>query len=138
MNVKLDAGAYMPERAHKADAGYDLRTPLDITVPAKGCAIIDTGVHIQIPDGLAGLLVSKSGLNVIYGLTSTGLIDSGYTGQIRVRLDNHSYHPHVFKRGDKVSQIIFIPVITDEDALEQVDSLEETERGNAGFGSTGK
>lgn len=138
MNVKLDAGAYMPERAHKADAGYDLRTPHDITVPAKGCAIIDTGVHIQIPDGLAGLLVSKSGLNVIYGLTSTGLIDSGYTGQIRVRLDNHSYHPHVFKRGDKVSQIIFIPVITDEDALEQVDSLEETERGNAGFGSTGK
>lgn len=136
MKVILDEGAYMPERAHEADAGYDLKTPEDIYIPERSRAVIDTGVHVQIPVGFAGLIVSKSGLNTKFGVTSTGLIDSGYTGSIKVSLYNHSEAPFSRKAGDKISQLIIIPVATPK--LEQVDSFPETERGDGGFGSTGR
>lgn len=64
IKAKIDAGGRMPERAHPTDAGADLFTPHDVTVPARGSAVIDTGVHVELPHGTAGLLVSKSGLNV--------------------------------------------------------------------------
>lgn len=142
MNVMLDNGAIMPKRAHDADAGYDLCTPFDVVVPpyttmhGAGKCLINTGVHMQIPKGYAGLLVSKSGLNVVHNLTGTGLIDSGYTGSICVKLYNYSDREYRFQAGDKVIQIILIPVFTPE--LVRVESLEDTERGDAGFGSSGK
>lgn len=77
--VVLDDGAYMPEYAHFGwDAGADLKSPVDVMIPANGSAVIDTGVHIDIPKGYAGFLKSKSGLNVKHDLTSEGVIDAGY------------------------------------------------------------
>lgn len=136
INVKLDNGAYMPLKAHDADAGFDLRTPVSIVVPAGGSAVIDTGVHMQIPDGYVGFLKSKSGLNVKNGILSEGVIDSGYTGSIVAKLYNQSYEEKVFEKGDKITQIVILPIPKIE--LVQVDELEETERGNNGFGSSGK
>lgn len=136
MRVMLDPGAKMPTRAHDTDAGLDLYARESKVVPGGGSAVFDTGVHVEIPRGYAGLLVSKSGLNVVHGLTSTGLIDSGYTGSIAVKLFNQSGRSYPVFEGDKISQLVIFPVETW--GLELVDSFAETERGNGGFGSTGR
>ena len=135
MNVMLDEGAKLPLRAHDADAGYDLFSRESAYIPAGGSHKFDTGVHMQIPEGFAGLLVSKSGLNVNYGLKSEGLIDSGYTGSIVVKLYNHGDEGVYIKNGQKISQIIIIPIKTEELAI--VDKFSDTERGSNGFGSSG-
>lgn len=135
MEIMLDNGAYMPSRGHETDAGLDLRTPKAVTVPAYGSTIVDTGVHVALPNGCAGLLVSKSGLNVKHDITSTGLIDEGYTGSIVVKLYNHGSEDHEFEAGDKVTQLVVVPVVIA--SLEQVSAFNQTERGDAGFGSTG-
>lgn len=136
MKVVLDPGAYMPEYAHDADAGADLRSPVTVKVVHHESEIIDTGVHVEIPAGMVGMLKSKSGLNVKHGIFSEGVIDSGYTGSIKVKLYNHGYEPYTVNKGDKITQLVIMPV--HHATFEQVDSLEETERGNGGFGSTGK
>ena len=142
IKVVIDDGGYMPERAHDLDAGYDIRTPYDIIVPPStpqggaGKAFVDTGIHIQIPAGYAGLLVSKSGLNVVHNITGTGLIDAGYTGSIAVKLYNHGAKEWPIKRGEKLIQLVIIPVATPD--LVRVSELAETDRGAAGFGSTGR
>lgn len=148
MKVTLDKGAMMPTRAHSTDAGYDLYTPYDEIVfrsekfSESNCGVhigaktIDTGVHIEIPKGYVGFIKSKSGLNVNHGLTAEGVIDSGYTGSIRVKLYNHTSVDYKFKAGEKIAQLVILPILTPD--LELVDSLDETERGNGGFGSTGK
>lgn len=136
MEIMLDNGAYMPSRGHKIDAGLDLRAPKAVTVPAYGNAIVDTGVHVELPHGCAGLLVSKSGLNVKHDITSTGLIDEGYTGSIVVKLYNHGGEDHEFEAGDKVTQLVVIPVV--REPLEQVSEFNPSKRGDAGFGSTGR
>ena len=136
MKIKLDPGAYIPERAHATDAGLDLRSPITAIVPGHGAETIRTGVHVQLPKNTAGLIVSKSGLNVKYDLTSTGLIDEGYSGEIVIRLHNHSDQAYLVSKGDKVSQLVVIPVLYEQ--VEVVDELEETERGENGFGSTGR
>lgn len=141
MKVVLDSGAYMPERAYELDAGYDLRTPVDFVLqPASdmgdGWKVINTGVHMEIPAGHVGLIRSKSGLNVNKSITSDGTIDAGYTGAIHVKLYNHGSLFKHFKAGDKISQIVIVPIITPD--LELVDTLPETDRGANGFGSTGK
>lgn len=136
MRIKLDTGAIMPTRANSTDAGLDLYAKDGQIVPAKESAIFDTGVHVQLPSGTAGLLVSKSGLNVKHGITSTGLIDEGYTGSIRVKLYNHGGVDYRVEAGDKISQLVIMPVVKPE--MELVESLEETARGSGGFGSTGR
>ena len=136
MKVKLDKGAYMPTRAHSDDAGLDLYATETKIIPARGSATFDTGVHVELPKGTAGMVKSKSGLNVKHGLTSEGVIDVGYTGSICVKLYNNSEKDYTVWRGDKISQLVIMPILTP--TLEEVDSLEATERGNGGFGSTGK
>lgn len=137
MKVKIDVGAWVPKRAHETDAGLDIRAKEGQIVPAKESATFRTGVHIQLPRGTAGILISKSGLNVNHDITSTGLIDEGYTGEIVVKLHNHGGYDYEVKAGDKISQLVIVPVLYEP--IELVDSLEETtERGNAGFGSTGR
>ena len=126
----------MPERAHETDAGLDLRARANETVPAGSSAVFDTGVHVEIPAGYVGLLKSKSGLNVKHSLTSDGVIDSGYTGCICVKLYNHGDIDYTVCKGDKISQLVILPILTP--ALELVSCLEETKRGNDGFGSTGR
>ena len=135
MKVKLDPGAKMPTRAHETDAGLDLYSPEDLIIYADDSAIINTGVHVEIPRGYVGMIKSKSGLNVKYGLTSEGVIDCGYTGSIVVKLYNHGRCAAPINQGQKISQLVLLPIITPE--LELVDSLDDTERGEGGFGSTG-
>lgn len=136
MKIKLDKGALIPTRAHGTDAGADLRSPIETVVPARGSCIIDTGVHIQLPHGYVGMLKSKSGLNVEHGITSEGVIDEGYTGAIKVKLYNHSYSPYKIGRYDKITQLVIVPC--EYVQFDLVDDLEDSERGGAGFGSTGK
>lgn len=136
LKVVLDTGAYMPTRAHEADAGYDLYSRENATIFPNSCGVFDTGVHIEIPKGYVGFLKSKSGLNVKHGIQSEGVIDSGYTGSIHVKLYNHGSKGVDILEGQKISQLVILPIITPE--LELALSLDETERGNGGFGSTGK
>ena len=137
MKVILDEGAYMPVRAHDVDAGMDIRSPRTVMIPAGSSCVIDTGVHIEIPKGYAGFLKSKSGLNVKYGITSEGVIDAGYQGSICVKLYNHGSTWYPVQKGDKISQLVILPVLLE--GVEQADAFdEETERGNGGFGRTGR
>lgn len=136
MKVMLDEGAFMPVRAHDVDAGYDLKTPVCVRVEPYEFVAIDTGVHIQLPHGCCAVVMSKSGLYTNHRITSTGLVDEGYTGSIVVGLINHSDRPYTFKRGDKISQFYITNYIVEE--LELADSLDASDRGNEGFGSTGK
>ena len=134
--VQLDEGAFMPERAHSTDAGLDLRTPVAAYIPPMCSVTIDTGVHIQLPPGTVGMLKSKSGLNVNFGITGEGVIDEGYTGSILVRLYNNSSNAYSIKMGDKISQLVILPALRPTPV--QVDKIEGGERGNNGFGSTGR
>lgn len=136
MKVKLDPGAIMPTRAHETDAGADLYAMTAQIVPARESAVFDTGVHIEIPAGYVGMIKSKSGLNVKHGLTSEGVIDAGYTGSIVVKLYNHSGYDYRVEKGDKISQLVIMPIATP--TFEPVDDLTATDRGDGGFGSTGK
>ena len=136
IKVMLDPGAIMPTRAHRTDAGLDLYATEKRTIYCDDSVCFDTGVHVEIPAGYVGMIKSKSGLNVRFGITSEGVIDSGYTGSIMVKLYNHGYHPVEIEKGQKISQLVILPIITPE--LELADSLEQTERGDGGFGSTGK
>ena len=137
MKVKLDINALAPTRAHETDAGLDLYSPVDVDVPPFSSAVIHTGVHVQIPEGCAGEVISKSGLNLKSNLTTTGLIDEGYTGEIVVKIYNHGDTAYHVSAGDKVTQLIVYPVRYEE--VEIVESLDgNTARGNAGFGSTGR
>ena len=137
MKIVLDKNAFPPVRAHETDAGLDIRCKEDFTIPAHGSAMVNTGVHVQLPKGTAGLLVSKSGLNIKHDITSTGLIDEGYTGEIVVKMYNHGKKDYNVKAGDKITQLVVVPVLYVQ--AEQTDSFDtKTARGNAGFGSTGK
>ena len=136
VKVMLDENAYAPERAHAQDAGLDLRSPEKIPVYAGQSVVIDTGVHIAIPDGFVGMLKSKSGLNVKYGLLNEGVIDAGYTGSIIVKLYNWGSRDIMIEKGDKISQLVILPILIPE--LDIVADLDKTERGNDGFGSTGR
>lgn len=143
LRVKLDEGAKMPSRAHEHDAGLDIYSPKSVIIYAGNSVEIDTGVHIEIPVGYCGLLKSKSGLNVKHGITGEGVIDHGYTGSIVVKLYNNDRDSklHFFEKGDKLIQLLIVPIATPE--LELVESIQElyggnTERGDNGFGSSGK
>lgn len=154
LKVKLDEWAIMPTRAHEADAGLDLYAPIDFELPAcvayedtnrfglfrvgleVGSETVDTLTHIAIPRGYVGMIKSKSGLNVRNGIITEGVIDSGYTGSIRVKMYNLSMKTKSFKRGDKIAQLVILPCALPK--LELVDELAPTERGSNGFGSTGR
>lgn len=135
MKITLDPGAYMPTRAHATDAGLDLYAREAGVIPAGGSTVIDTGVHVALPEGTVGFIKSKSGLNVKRNILSEGVIDVGYTGPIVVKLYNHGTEDVTVEPGMKITQLVILPILTPE--LELVDALEETERGDSGFGSTG-
>ena len=150
MKVVLEKDAFMPTKAHEDDAGFDLYTPVPIRMSPNEVSkigygsqpfglqsvTIDTGVHIAIPKGYVGMIKSKSGLNVKRGLIAEGVIDSGYTGSIVVKMYNLSQYETHFKRGDKIAQLVVMPICTEK--LEQAYELDDTDRGSGGFGSTGR
>ena len=138
MNIrtKIRDDAFLPERAHDTDAGADIRTPEGFWLRAHDSEIVATGVHIELPAGTVGMLKSKSGLNTRHGIVSEGVIDEGFSGEIIVKLYNLSDHDYMFQRGDKITQLVVMPVhyVT----YEQVDEIQGGERGTDGYGSTGR
>jgi dUTP pyrophosphatase len=143
MRIKLDHGAKIPHRAHMWDGGLDLFAKDSKTVPARGSACFDTGLHIELPPMSVGFIKSKSGLNVKHGITGEGVIDHGYTGSIVVKLYNNDRDSklHFFEKGDKLIQLLIVPIETPElELVENVADLYggETERGDNGFGSSGR
>lgn len=146
MEIKftLDEGAYAPEKAHEADAGFDLRAMHDSLgeLEEYGQEAFDTGVHVEIPKGYVGYVQGRSGLNVKHGIICpTGVVDSGYTGSITVKLYNtwaedYAVVPPEIRAGDKIAQLVIQPIA--DCTMVQVDNLADTERGNNGFGSTGR
>lgn len=136
MRIKLDPYAIQPTRAHETDAGLDIMAPRRARILPYGNVIIKTGVHVELPPNTAGVIVSKSGLNVKNSVTSTGLIDQGYTGEIIVKLYNHDDQDVFIERGQKITQLVVIPVLYEP--VEIADEISGGERGDNGFGSTGK
>lgn len=137
MKVMLDPGAHIPERAHQEDAGLDLRCIKGGWLWPFGSRTFDTGVHMALPEGTWGKVESKSGLNVKASIVSCGgTIDEGYNGSIRVKLYNLGWKPYRFRDGDKIAQIVIMECL--KPPIEIVDELEETERSDRGFGSTGR
>ena len=135
----LDDGATAPTRAHSTDAGLDLYSLQSATIPPGGRELISTGVHVSIPPGYVGLVCPRSGLAHKQGLTvlnAPGIIDAGYTGEIKVNLHNTDYLPQYVDFGDRIAQLVIAPI--PEAHLVQVDTLDTTERGDNGHGSTGQ
>ena len=135
MKVVVQKGCTIPSRAHEADAGLDLCATKDGWIFPKSRKVFGTGVHAAIPHNCVGLLTSKSGL-MSRGITSRGTIDSGYTGEIRAVLFNHSWKFKRIRKGQKITQLVLMPCHLCD--VEVVEDLEETERGAGGFGSTGE
>jgi dUTP pyrophosphatase len=136
---RLDPDAVLPERAHLGDAGFDLRSSVDVEVGPGERAMVPTGIAVAIPDGRAGLVLPRSGLASKHGLTmanAPGLIDAGYRGEVIcavVNLDREM--PVKIARGDRIAQLVIVDV--PELEPQWVDDLPPSTRGAGGFGSTG-
>lgn len=137
MKVVLEQGAFMPERAHDTDAGADLKTPVPITLAPKMRGFINTKIHVQLPEGTVGLILDKSGLARKKGITILGgVIDEGYSGPLGISILNTTNEEVHFDTGDKVAQLVVVPVLYPE--IKRVAAIDSGERGMDGFGSTGR
>lgn len=133
----LTETAKLPDKANLFDAGLDLYCNEDVVVIASGeRKLISTGISMAIPKGFVGLIWPRSGHAVKSGIdTMAGVIDSGYRGEIKVLLVNHSEKVQIFRKGDKIAQILiqriddFTPIVYND--------LDDTNRGDKGFGSSG-
>lgn len=137
--TRLDRELPPPSQAHPGDAGFDLVTAEDVDLAPGERTIVPTGLAVAIPEGFAGLVLPRSGHAARHGIgvvNSPGLIDSGYRGEIKVILINHGSEGVAFTRGERIAQLMILPVPTVE--LREVVDLDETDRGAAGFGSTGR
>lgn len=135
---KLDEELPTPNRAHPGDAGLDLYAREPVRLEPGARALVPTGVAVAIPPGHAGLVVPRSGLAVRHGIgvvNGPGLIDAGYRGEIKVVLINHGADRLDLERGDRIAQLVIVPVVVVEPEI--VDRLDGTARGAGGFGSTG-
>lgn len=136
VKIQLDEKAYMVERAHDIDAGADLKTPYGFTLWPGEYEYIDTGVHVEVPEGYMVEVRSKSGLMKNFGVFTDGVVDQGFGGSIGVVLFNHSKGIRRFETGDKIAQIVFTKIGIPE--FVQVEKIASGDRGSAGFGSTGR
>lgn len=129
----------MPERAYPGDAGLDLVSCEQVVIGPGERAVVGTGIAVAIPDGHAGLVVPRSGLAARHGIgivNAPGLVDAGYRGEVRVVLVNHdAEESFTVEPGMRVAQLVLVPVALSEPVA--VDELPETQRGAAGFGSSG-
>lgn len=134
----LNPLASVPQNAKQGDAGFDLRSVVDVTVPAGGTLVIPTGVAIEIPSDTVALVCSRSGMAAkqsVAVLNAPGVIDSGYRGELLVVLHNHGSEPFPVSVGDRIAQLMIQHYLVPH--FELVDELGESERGTAGKGSTG-
>lgn len=136
MNLKFKVlnGGKLPTRAHREDAGFDLYSPIN-AVLCGGTTRIKLGVCVEIPKGYVGFIMGRSSLNKKGVVCLTGVIDSGYTGEIAVILNSVGALAKINK-GDRIAQLVVAKLADIDDAV-AVDSLEDSERGAGGFGSTG-
>jgi len=129
-------GVEAPAYAHPGDAGFDLRASRECEVAAGGRCTVPTGLRFAIPAGFAGLVRDRSGLAARHGIHClAGVIDSGYRGEVKVVLQNLGEEPFAVEKGMRIAQLLLIPVAAAE--LVRVENLEESARGEGGFGSTG-
>jgi dUTP pyrophosphatase len=156
---KLNDDAFIPTKAHDSDAGYDLYSPVDISLPRATPTKIPTGIALKLSDRLfsnheryicgdcyediptfcpntVGLICDRSSMGAKGIKVMGGVVDSGYLGDVTVCLINLTDVTYEIKRGDKIAQILFMPVLNP--TIKEVSELEETERGNKGFGSSGR
>jgi dUTP pyrophosphatase len=134
---KLHPDARIPTYAHVGDAGFDLYIPETHTIHPHERHSIPVGLAIEIPHGYVGLLLDKSGLSHKHGIKSFGgVIDSGFRGEIRVGLMNVSDQSYTFTKGDKIIQMLIMPVVQAD--IIETDELSDSDRGTGGFGSSGK
>ena len=139
--LRLDPDLPLPAYARAGDAGIDLIAREDVTLaPAGGRALVATGIAIALPEGYAGLVQPRSGLAFKHGVTvlnTPGLIDSGYRGELKVCLINHDpTEPFEVTRGERIAQLVVQAV--EHVTFVEVDTLDESERGDKGFGSSGR
>jgi dUTP diphosphatase len=138
---KLDSKAKLPTRGSEFAAGADLCACVDggTEIPAHGTVFVGTKLAMEIPEGYAGLVFARSGLASKRGLApanKVGVVDSDYRGEIIVALHNHGDEPQRIEDGERIAQIVVTPFLNA--AFVEADSLAETERGEGGFGSTGR
>ena len=138
---RLDPDLPLPDYARPGDAGIDLVAREDVELgPSGGRALVPTGIAIALPEGYAGFVQPRSGLALRHGVTcqnTPGLIDSGYRGELKVLLVNTDpSEPFVVTRGERIAQLVVQAV--ERVAFVEVDDLDETHRGEQGFGSTGR
>lgn len=139
--VRLDKNAILPRYGTPGAAGADLYACMGgaVTVAPGETVMIHTGIAVQIPDGLVGLVYARSGIATKRGLApanKVGVIDSDYRGEIMVSLHNHSALPQTVEDGERIAQLVLTPYITAD--FEETDTLEDSVRGAGGFGSTGR
>jgi len=136
---RLHTDAVLPLRAYAGDAGLDLAAKERVEIGPGERAVVGTGIAVAIPDGHAGLVVPRSGLAARHGIgivNAPGLVDAGYRGEIQVILVNTDRaEPFTVEPGMRIAQLVVVPIAAAEPV--EVDTLPETERGAAGFGSSG-
>lgn len=128
----------LTRHAHATDAGIDLVSCITTNLFSRVRTTFPTGIAVEIPNGYFGLVQPRSGLASVHGITtcSSGIIDSGYRGEIKVTLINHSSKSHIIKIGDRIAQLIVLPYLPV--SLEWVEELPLSDRGDKGHGSTGR
>ena len=139
LKIMVDEGCEIPAYAHEGDAGLDLRITEDVWLDPGERRTIPTGVRVAIPDGYVGLCYPRSGLATKQGITLSncvGVIDSGYRGIIHAALINLSDKKQLLHKGERVCQLVVMKYEKCE--LNVVDELDDTARGEGGFGSSGK
>ncbi|MEA2063414.1 MAG: dUTP diphosphatase [Gemmatimonadota bacterium] len=134
---QLDAeGVEAPSYAHPGDAGFDLRASRECVIEPGGRHLVPTGLRFAIPPGFVGLIWDRSGLAAKHGMHClAGVVDSGYRGEVKVVLRNLGKGPFTVERGMRIAQMLVQPVASA--GLVRVESLEDSSRGEGGFGSTG-
>lgn len=136
IKCKVEDKAFLPKRANPTDAGADLMSTEDCEIYPGEQKLVDTGVAVKIPEGYAGFVFNRSSQGK-KGITiphSVGVIDADYRGNIKVILKNIGEDPYKIERGDRIAQLVVVPVVL----CEFEDIWNDTERGTGGFGSTGK
>ena len=138
---KLDSKASLPSYGTASAAGADLYALLDgeITVKPDETVLVHTGIALEIPEGFVGLVYARSGIATKRGLApanKVGVIDSDYRGEILVALHNHSKTDQTVTNGERIAQLVIAPYLTAN--FVEAQQLDETLRGEGGFGSTGK
>ncbi len=133
---KIQSDAKIPHYSHKGDAGLDLFSSVDSVLKKGEVKPVPTGIQVAIPEGHVGLIWDKSGVSLKGVHRLAGVIDSGYRGEVRVVMVNLGDELFVIEKGMKIAQLLIQPVMDVE--VVEADELEETSRGENGFGSTGK